>query len=210
MLGGITMSLRYVILGFLNIESMTGYDLKKKFDRTVSGIWPADQSQIYRTLTDLKRQGLVSRETIQQETRPNRRVNHITDGGRDVLHEWMLECEPGSCPRSAFLVQLYFAGLLEDEAAIHLLEGKAERIRRKLASFPEKYQLSAEYYSPDPPKIDFFEFLPLDYGVHMRYAFLEWIEGAIQRIRSKDYEKGREGAITRWPPYTGSVGEKLP
>ena len=197
------MSLKYVILGFLNIESLTGYDLKKKFDRTVSGIWPADQSQIYRTLANLNDEGLVYRETIQQETRPNRRVNHITGSGQQVLHEWMLECEPGSCPRSAFLVQIYFAGLLEDEEAIHLLEGKAERVRRKLASFPETYQLGVDYRDPDPAKIDFFEFLPLDYGIHMRYALLEWLEGAIQRIRDKTYEKGREGAITRWPPYDG-------
>ena len=204
------MSLKYVILGFLNIESMTGYDLKKLFDRTVSGIWPADQSQIYRTLADLNVQGLVSRETIQQETRPNRRVNHITESGQQVLHEWMLECEPGSCPRSAFLVQIYFAGLLEDEEAIHLLEGKAERVRRKLASFPETYQLSEDYQNFDPAKIEFFQFLPLDYGVHMRYALLEWLEGAIQRIRDKDYEKGREEAITRWPPYTGPETKKLP
>ena len=176
----------------------------------MSGIWPADQSQIYRTLANLNDKGLVYRETIQQETRPNRRVNHITESGQQVLHEWMLECEPGSCPRSAFLVQIYFAGLLEDEEAIHPLEGKAERVRRKLASFPETYQLGADYRDPDPAKIDFFEFLPTDYGIHMRYALLEWLEGAIQRIRYKAYEKGREGAITRWPPYTDPETKKLP
>ena len=43
------MSLEYVILGFLEVGPKTGYDLKKRFDRTVHGFWPADQSRIYRT-----------------------------------------------------------------------------------------------------------------------------------------------------------------
>ena len=45
------MSLEYVILGFLEVGPKTGYDLKKRFDRSVAGFWPADQSRIYRTLT---------------------------------------------------------------------------------------------------------------------------------------------------------------
>jgi hypothetical protein len=39
--------------------------------------------------------------------------------------------------------------------------------------------------------------------VYMRYAYLEWIDGAIERIKRGAYEKGREGAVTRWPPYEG-------
>jgi len=34
----------------------------------------------------------------------------------------------------------------------------------------------------------------------MRYALIEWLEGAIERIRNQDYEKGRDGAIKQWPP----------
>ena len=29
------------------------------------------------------------------------------------------------------------------------------------------------------------------------------LEGAIERIQNKTYEKGRDGAVTRWPPYLG-------
>ena len=47
------MSLEYAILGFLNYHPYTGYDLKKIFDTSVRHFWPADQSQIYRTLARL-------------------------------------------------------------------------------------------------------------------------------------------------------------
>jgi hypothetical protein len=44
------MSLEFAILGFLNYQPYSGYDLKKIFDTSVRHFWPADQSQIYRTL----------------------------------------------------------------------------------------------------------------------------------------------------------------
>ncbi|MFC2078424.1 PadR family transcriptional regulator [Candidatus Bipolaricaulota bacterium] len=195
------MSLEYVILGFLEVGAKTGYDLKKRFDRSVSGFWPADQSRIYRTLAKLNENGCVTQEVIPQDSRPDRKVYHITEMGREALHEWLADCQQGGHPRSPFLVQLFFSGLLSDEEAIELLEAKAARVRSKLDSFPEKYRLSSDYEHDEPQRVDFFHYLTLDSSIHARFAYLEWIEGAIKRIRNREYEKGREGAITRWPPY---------
>ncbi len=195
------MSLEYVILGFLEVGPKTGYDLKKRFDRSVAGFWPVDRSRIYRVLAKLNECGHVTQEVIVQDDRPNRKVYHITDEGREALHRWLVKCQPGSPPRAGWLVQLFFSGLLDDEEAIELLEGKAARIRKTLDAFPGRYRLSADYEHDEPERVDFFHWLTLDSGVHMRYALLEWIEGAIKRIKRKEYEKGREGAITRWPPY---------
>ena len=47
------MSLKHAILGFLNYQPQTGYELKEVFDDSVQHFWLADQSQIYRTLNDL-------------------------------------------------------------------------------------------------------------------------------------------------------------
>lgn len=200
------MSLEYVILGFLDVGPKTGYDLKKRFDRSVSGFWPADQSRIYRTLSRLHEQDLVSQEVIPQTERPDRKVYRITRKGQAELHRWLVECQPGPS-HSAFLVQVFFAGLLSDDDAIALLEAKAARIRANLVSFPKKYPLAEDYEHDEPERVDFFHFLTLDSAIHMRYAMLDWIETAIARIRSGNAEKGREGAITRWPPYTGTKGQ---
>ena len=197
------MSLEHVILGFLEVGPKTGYDLKKRFDRSVAGFWPADQSRIYRTLAKLDEQGLVSQEIVPQADRPDRKVYHITEEGREGLHRWLVECESGAPPRISWLVQLFFSGVLSDEEAIRLLEDKKTRILDRLTSFPKKYRLSADYEHDEPERVDFFHWLTLDSAVHMRYALIEWIDGAIERIRNRDYEKGREGAVTRWPPYEG-------
>ena len=195
------MSLEYAILGFLEVGPKTGYDLKQRFDRSVSGFWHADQSRIYRTLEKLRDREWVSQEVVAQTDRPNRKLYSITELGRDAFYRWMEDCQSGPPSRNGFLVQLFFAGLLSDEEAIKLLEDKKRRVVDVLASFPERYRLGSAYAHDESERVDFFHWLTLDSAVHMRYAYLTWIDGAIDRIRRGEYEKGREGAVTRWPPY---------
>jgi len=83
------MSLDYALLGFLNYHPYTGYDLKKIFDTSVRHFWPADQSQIYRTLARLTEQGLAEMEKVPQEDRPDRKVYHITEAGRAELLKFL-------------------------------------------------------------------------------------------------------------------------
>ena len=109
------MSLEYAILGFLNYHPYSGYDLKKIFDDSVRHFWPADQSQIYRTLARLTEQGFVEMEKIAQEDRPDRKIYHITSNGRAELLKWLAGPTPLGEPRSASLIQIFFAGQLSDE-----------------------------------------------------------------------------------------------
>ena len=67
------MSLEYAILGFLRSRPMTGYELKKIIDGSVSHFWPADQSQIYRTLGKLAERGWAEMEVVPGTDRPDRR-----------------------------------------------------------------------------------------------------------------------------------------
>lgn len=195
------MSLEFAILGFLEVGPKTGYDLKQRFDRSVSGFWHADQSRIYRTLDKLRERGWVAQEVVPQADRPDRKPYRLTDAGRAAFYGWMESPQAGPPSRNAFLVQLFFAGLLGDEEAIRLLEAKRERILQTLASFPKRYRLAPEYKHDEPERVDFFHWLTLDSAVCMRYAYLEWIDNAIERIRRGDYGAGREAAVTRWPPY---------
>ena len=83
------MSLEYAILGFLNYHPYTGYDLKKIFDTSIRHFWPADQSQIYRTLARLTEQGFAEMEKVPQDDRPDRKVYSITEAGRAELMKWL-------------------------------------------------------------------------------------------------------------------------
>ena len=71
--------LKYALLGFLNYDNKTGYELKQTMDRSTNHFWHAKQSQIYQTLKKLESDGLVVSHPEHQESRPDRRVYAITD-----------------------------------------------------------------------------------------------------------------------------------
>ena len=93
---------------------MSGYDLKKTFDRSVQHFWPANQSQIYRTLAELDEQGLVSKEVISREERLDMKVYSLTEAGQVELHNWLATPLRPQDTREPFLIQLFFGGQLSE------------------------------------------------------------------------------------------------
>ncbi len=128
------MSLAYVILGLLQQQEQTGYDLKNEgCDQSIAHLWPADQAQIYRTLDKLEVQGWINCTIEIQRDRPNRKVYGITEAGVAALTQWLQTHQPLPILREPLLAQLYFAAQLPNEAIIHLLEQELEARREKLA-----------------------------------------------------------------------------
>jgi len=76
------MSLKYALLGFLNYQPMTGYELKKFVDTSVADFWSGELSQIYSTLKQLEADSLAEVNVEVQTDRPNRKVYSITPRGR--------------------------------------------------------------------------------------------------------------------------------
>jgi DNA-binding PadR family transcriptional regulator len=179
------MSLEHAILGFLNYRPMSGYDLKKIFDTSVRHFWPADQSQIYRTLNRLTENGWAEMEKIEQESRPARKEYSITDAGREELQKWLLTPLPFGDNRSAPLIQVFFAGQLSDEDVLAMFERVADFIRGGLAMYdaiPEQIEAYADYIQS--PREFFFWMLTLEIGKNSASANLEWLEWTIERIRN--------------------------
>ena len=183
------MSLEHAILGFLNYEPMTGYELKKIFDLSIKHFWPAKQSHIYRVLPQMEEKGWLTVEVIQQDTRPARKVYHLTESGRLELQTWLTAGQPLAETRLAWLIQLFFAGRLNDEAVLHLLEHQADLVRSRLQRFS---RLPAESESnmqgDEDPRDRFFWMLTVDYGVAHAIAQLRWLEEVIARIQRQQYE----------------------
>lgn len=183
------MSLDHAILGFLNYEPMSGYDLKSVFDMSVKHFWPADQSQIYRTLSKLAEQGYAEIERVQQEDKPDRKVYHITESGKTELHRWLTTGISLCGDRCAQLIQIFFAGGLTDEEILIMLRGMAEETRKGLGMLQAIKEHAREPENAKP-RDSFFWWLTLDKGIHMTHASLEWFEKVIAQIENKEHIKG--------------------
>lgn len=128
------MSLAYVILGLLQQQEMTGYDLKTScFDQCIAHLWPADQAQIYRTLDKLVEQGWITCKIEIQHDRPNRKVYSVTEPGKAEFARWLGTHQPLPTVREPMLVQLHFADQLPNESIIYLLEEQLAARSKKLA-----------------------------------------------------------------------------
>lgn len=181
------MSLDYAILGFLNYRPFTGYDLKKALDASIRHFWPADQTQIYRTLVDLTEKGQAEMEVVDQTNRPDRKVYRITSAGRAALRQWLLESHPPRGSRNALMIQVFFAGQLSDEEVLPIFEHIAEQLRAGLAVYDAISQQNEAYQEyTDSPREFYFWMLTLEAGKVTTKANLELVESIIQRIRNKE------------------------
>lgn len=182
------MTLEYAMLGFLQSTPLSGYDMKKMFDNTIRHFWSADQSQIYRTLARLTKEDFIRSEIVIQNSRPNSKVYHITEKGKEEFNRWLISSPTPIEPRISWLVQVFFAGGLPDDKIIHLLEQLALRIR----SIMDKYndllpRENPSLYHHVPKRDLFFQELTLDYGITMNNARIRWLEKTIDSIRNKEY-----------------------
>jgi len=176
------MSLDHAILGFVNEKPRSGYDLKKEFDDSIAHVWPANQSQIYQTLARLRRQGMVTVQTIQQEGKPARKVYRITDTGLAELRRWLSASLPVNALREAFVIQFWFADAITVEAILELLEKRAAEHSVRL----DFYRKAQSDLKADPPKGVWDKVLhPLvvDLGIALEETWLSWVERAKNKVK---------------------------
>jgi DNA-binding PadR family transcriptional regulator len=109
-----TYSLRYLALGLLMKGPNHGYQLDQTLEEVFGMIWKAGQTKLYLTLSDLEKGGLLTTETEHQEKRPDRKIYHLNERGREIFLEWVQQ--PVSSLRAArveLLAKLRFYQWLE-------------------------------------------------------------------------------------------------
>ena len=103
-------TLQYAILGMLNRESMTGYDLTREFQTSLFDFWTAKHSQVYPELKSLLEKGYVEYETEISGTALKKKVYTITQQGRDAFQNWEETAYPiKPIPKDEFRLQLFFS-----------------------------------------------------------------------------------------------------
>ncbi|MFQ5859492.1 MAG: PadR family transcriptional regulator [Anaerolineae bacterium] len=187
------MSLKHAILGFLHFGPQTGYDLKTRcFDRSVRHFWPAEQSQIYRTLDRLRADGLAEMTVEPQTDRPSRKVYTITEAGRAEFGRWLEEDLPLTAYRDPFLIQLFFAELLPLDEVRARLEAQVAQHQARLVRYRGEVQaaLNASIAETGQTHAGVFWQMTLDWGIRLEEAWLAWANDCLEALQS--LEEARE------------------
>src|SRR5580658_1093902 len=111
-----------VLLGLLEIEPMSGYDLGLSIRASVGHIWNESYGQIYPNLKKLAAGGFVGSKTERHKGKPDRRIYSITKKGRDRLAKWLTVPPQPEIPRNELLLKLFFG----DKVGVEVLIGYVE------------------------------------------------------------------------------------
>jgi len=178
------MSLKHAILGFLNKQDLSGYDLQKKIETTINHFWPSTQSQIYRTLKELIDDGHVDMQIVYQDEKPNKKVYTITPGGKQELTQWLNSKIDLPNHRNQFLVQLFFSDGLENNKILKNLEGYKSVMKSRL-SFLTGEQVDNRLKNIKNEKKKRLLKLITQNGIRALENEIRWIEHAIDTIKNE-------------------------
>lgn len=182
------MSLDRILLGLLR-EPASGYDLKALFESGIDFFWPAELSQIYRTLRRLESEGLL-RSTQQPSARgPSRRVYSLTAAGRRELQEWLRREPVFDDERYSYVAQLFFMAELDDlEHTLAFLEQLREKRAAQVDGFrrvEEEVFRSTDESLDEASDEELHRHLTLRAGLLTSSARLQWCDEAIALLRRR-------------------------
>lgn len=177
-------TLQYAILGMLNRESMTGYDLTREFQTSLFDFWTAKHSQVYPELKSLLEKGFVEYETEISGTALEKKVYTITQQGRDAFQDWEEKAYPiKPIPKDEFRLQLFFSDAMEPETRLKQLEYHLQQHRQRL----EQIRKKQEKFETIPPKEEnqFCDYLVMQGAIHREESYCRWLEECIKLCQQR-------------------------
>lgn len=179
-----TKKMDYVLLGMLSHEPMTGYEIKKSLDTALRFFWGGSYGSIYPTLSQLEKDGMVTKENTSSNGRE--RISYsITEHGKEALQEWLQQPAEKDELRYETILKLYFgneSGMEEARKHIERFEEKCKNELMVLHFFEENLKQCLE---EDAHK---YYYLTVRFGIKTYEAYLEWCKEA-------------KGQIEKWSRY---------
>ncbi|MGW0970720.1 PadR family transcriptional regulator [Streptomyces sp. NPDC002516] len=157
------MALEHAILVSLLEKPGSGYELARRFERSIGYFWTATHQQIYRVLKRMEGEGVLAVREVPQQGRPDKKVYSVAAPGRTALSRWLHEpIEPESL-RHDLAVKIRGAAYDDPAALVDEVErhhrAHSDRLARYLAGERR------DFTGPDAPA-------PLDAGQQLQHVVL--------------------------------------
>ncbi|MGW5119215.1 PadR family transcriptional regulator [Streptomyces noursei] len=167
------MTLRYAVMGLLMDRPGSGYDLMKRFRRSLGNVWVASQSQLYGELNRLADTGAIE---ITSEGPRGRKEYVLTSSGEAELLTWLARTEGRKPQRHEMLLQVFFFGLLPREQVAQRLARQARIAAEQRAALVD---LEASLDWDDGAPFSASGRLALEYGLRLRAMEEDWALWAV-------------------------------
>lgn len=169
------MSLRHALLGLLDDEPASGYDLMKVFNSSMANVWPATQSQVYTELNRLADGDLI---IASAEGARGRKVYEITEAGRAELLDWLRNPPKLKPHRSDLLLRVFFLNVVSPDDARDMFvthRATAEAQRDRLTEIRGQIDDGADPISTNGR-------IALEFGLRKAEMEIDWATWALARL----------------------------
>ena len=173
---------KYAMLGILSLGPMSGYEIRKTIEASLSNFWSESYGQIYPILKGLVSEGLATSSTEVQVGRPNRHVYTITAAGQEELRRWLSRPVEHEVGRVEILLKLFFGWQLPAEENLRKVEEYRELQQRLLGRYEgiEQWLKTEHAGHPGLP----YWLMTVGYGQHVSRTLLEWCDETIATLKS--------------------------
>lgn len=166
-----------VILGLLQKQPMSGYDIKGHVDISTRFFFPSSYSQIYPELKRLEAEGLIEGTELTTGRRP-RTEFAITSAGQAAFEEWLKEPGAGLEIRDEGLLKFFLGGGLDRE---QLLEKLTAMRQERVAQLWQIKQVGENV----PEIADELQLATLDFGVGLYEYVIDWCDRFSAQVESR-------------------------
>ncbi|GGT85720.1 MULTISPECIES: PadR family transcriptional regulator [Streptomyces] len=129
------MALEHAILVSLLEKPGSGYELARRFERSIGYFWTASHQQIYRVLKRMESDGWVDVRDVPQQGRPDKKEYSVAALGRDALAGWLHEPIQPESVRHDLAVKIRGAAFDDPAALIREVERHRQAHTERLAHY---------------------------------------------------------------------------
>jgi PadR family transcriptional regulator, regulatory protein AphA len=175
-----------VILGMLAARPRSGYEIKTLVDSSARFFWAASYGQIYPELKRMENAGLITGADASKGAR-QRTVYKLTAKGKRAAREWIERAPQVFELRDEGLLELFFAGSIEQSRTAEIARERAARsaaVAAELRAVEEviehRHEVEGPEYSPDAGSLTVLRF-----GIELNEWAAEWFERAAEELETE-------------------------
>ncbi|MFZ6644997.1 PadR family transcriptional regulator [Undibacterium sp. TJN25] len=171
------MSLPHALLTSLLEQPCSGFELARRFDRSIGFFWHATHQQIYRELGRLEESGWL--ESLPPESgRGRKKVYRVLPAGREELQRWTGASQDPKPLRDELMLRLRAEAVIGPTSLASDIQRRMDMHREKLALYQ---QLEADDFPPEKNSREAqLQHLVLRAGIMHESLWVEWSEQALR------------------------------